>query len=505
MPHFIEEAHRTLAGKTSNFRSQWNSVAMGENSIVVERPVIPLASVQNRINVSVPRSLPPYQKSPNKNRCAMCTMWFGKSSVSYEVSNHRLIALRKKWKSLKDGRRYECASYVYGLVYVCVFCAQLFDEGYDVKQSVEEVLLKEAEKETIIKTTLLRMNIAQNKKVYMSSVVDGMSADRAVASKVTTGSKSRREADPWWEIDLLSTHHIESVEFVINGGLQIEIPVAVLLLKRPVGFENPFLDSVKRDAVATVDYVLPSSRTIVPHTYKWTLPAKSYGRALRIQLKALYKLHILSVYIAQGDDFVPTTATDVEISKVSTAMAPPEFFKEAHRDFEKDMHVRPKTTSTTQKPSHSGEREKREMNILSLTKKMKFTYKELGKWKRMITEAADFFSLEELTTLRELVFLEACNSVGERKEDGGLDAHRTSPTGSRANTPAFENIRSADILSAPTPRCNFQEMQKRIRQILLWVNTGQQKKKLGSIYNSEYIRAVADDSESTLGNYLCTI
>jgi hypothetical protein len=261
MPHFIEEAQRTLAGKSNNYRTQWNRVSMGDNTIVVERPTTALTEIQSRssaINssISAPRPLPAYQKCLGRNRCALCTMWFEKSSVTYEVSNHRLLALRRKWKNLKDGRRYKCASYVYGFVYVCVFCSQLFDEGYDVSQgsqTVEEVFIREAEKEPIVKTALLRMNIAQNKKTYMSSIVDGMAADRAVSSSFSTGCKSRREADPWWEVDLLSTHHIDFIEFVINGGLQTEIPVTALLLKKPIGFENPFLDSVKREAVTSVE------------------------------------------------------------------------------------------------------------------------------------------------------------------------------------------------------------------------------------------------------------
>ena len=32
------------------------------------------------------------------------------------------------------------------------------------------------------------------------------------------GSKSRREVDPWWEVDLMSTHHIHSISFTISGG-----------------------------------------------------------------------------------------------------------------------------------------------------------------------------------------------------------------------------------------------------------------------------------------------
>jgi hypothetical protein len=244
---------------------------------------------------------------------------------------------------------------------------------------------------------------------------------------------------------------------------------------------------------------MPSERSVVTHTFKWKLPVKSYGRAVRIQLKCLYKLHILSVYIAQGDDFIPMTAADLEVSKESAAMAPPEFYKEAHRDFEKDMHIRPKTSTTFHKSGYGAE--KRENNILSLTQKMRSTYKEFEKWTKFIKEAAEFFSLEELTTLRELVFLEACNRGKDKAEDDTMDVQKSFTTGGRATTPTnvVLNLYSADMLNAPTPRCNFQEVQKKIRQILLWVNTGQQKKKLGQIYNSEYIRSIASDSEASLG------
>ena len=112
-------------------------------------------------------------------------MWFEKSSVSYKVSNHRLIGLRQQHGEIESGRRYTNASYMYRFVNVCVFCSQLFDEEYKVSKKPEDVLTLPPKKEPVVKTELLRMNIAPNHRCDMSPVVDNLTAERALSRAVS--------------------------------------------------------------------------------------------------------------------------------------------------------------------------------------------------------------------------------------------------------------------------------------------------------------------------------
>ena len=87
-----------------------------------------------------------------------------------------------------------------------------------------------------------RRDIAVNCKAYQCSIVDDKGPDGVVCPPYDQGCRTRREADPWWEVDLGKTQSVYSVSFTITGALQQKIHVYVLLLRGPIGFENPFLD-----------------------------------------------------------------------------------------------------------------------------------------------------------------------------------------------------------------------------------------------------------------------
>jgi hypothetical protein len=72
--------------------------------------------------------------------------------------------------------------------------------------------------------------------------VDSHESHFALEQSHAVGSKTRREADPWWEVDLGRTHHVHSVSLSMKGSGHERVEVYILLLKGPVGFENPFLD-----------------------------------------------------------------------------------------------------------------------------------------------------------------------------------------------------------------------------------------------------------------------
>ncbi len=99
---------------------------------------------------------------------------------------------------------------------------------------------KDGVKEAVSHPNIDRKDVAEGMKCYQSSTVDNLNADYAIMPPYQTGSKTRREVDPWWEIDLGITLHIHSVVFSVVGALQNDMRSHVLLFDGPIGHEDPF-------------------------------------------------------------------------------------------------------------------------------------------------------------------------------------------------------------------------------------------------------------------------
>ena len=70
---------------------------------------------------------------------------------------------------------------------------------------------------SIKSTTILeRFDVAANKISYQSSVVDRLDAVFAVTPPYSLFAKTRRELDPWWELNLDRVTHIHSINFSIG-------------------------------------------------------------------------------------------------------------------------------------------------------------------------------------------------------------------------------------------------------------------------------------------------
>ena len=83
------------------------------------------ASVLAKINLDeIPISLLT-EKKTCKDQCALCKGNYDRSSVMYRIPNHRIIDLQKSWNYVREGRRYQSASFLYAMTTVCVFCFQL--------------------------------------------------------------------------------------------------------------------------------------------------------------------------------------------------------------------------------------------------------------------------------------------------------------------------------------------------------------------------------------------
>lgn len=108
--------------------------------------------------------------------------------------------------------------------------------------SIDFSLQKPEANPLVVTTVVERTNVATNQRAYQSSDVDGHTADFAAAEPAGKVSKTRREVDPWWEVDLGRSQNLLSVSASISTGIKQSIHVSILLLPSPLGFEDPFLD-----------------------------------------------------------------------------------------------------------------------------------------------------------------------------------------------------------------------------------------------------------------------
>lgn len=286
------------------------------------------------------------EKKPNKEQCGMCKMYFEKCSVSYKVPNHRIMDLQKKWKYKREGRRYNTASFIYASETVCVFCSQLFSNELDVdsrkglppaEQSLSpKAPMKEFESvaavspdRNMIQTETKRQDIALNQRVYQSSTVDNLDASIAVTPNETryirTGSKTRREVDAWWEVDFGRPQHVHALSITLATAIQISLKVRVMLLNCPLGFEDPFLDSVTKKAIVSKDFELESGKSMAEMTtIEWELPPSTICVAARVQLYGIHALFIQEFHAYQGNEVVDFTDADLQRTVNSYASLSPQ-------------------------------------------------------------------------------------------------------------------------------------------------------------------------------------
>ncbi|KAJ1435669.1 hypothetical protein B484DRAFT_325371, partial [Ochromonadaceae sp. CCMP2298] len=146
-----------------------------------------------------------------KEKCGLCRMFFHRNSVNYKVPNRRIFELQTRWEVKQEGRRYQNPAFLYKMVDVCSFCSQFF------KMMPEDLPVLEAKEQPEkplkleIKTVVQRQDVAAHKRCYQSSEVDGRTAAFAVFPPYEQSSRTRREVDPWWEVDFSRSQHLHSL------------------------------------------------------------------------------------------------------------------------------------------------------------------------------------------------------------------------------------------------------------------------------------------------------
>jgi len=411
-------------------------------------------------------------------------MYFEKTSVSYKVPNHRIMDLQRKWKYKREGRRYNTASFIYAFETVCAFCSQLFNNEVEVesRKGLPDIEFTKSPKKTMkefetvaspspdhnmIKTEIKRQDIALGQRVYQSSTVDDLDATIAVTPNETqyvhTGSKTRREVDAWWEVDFGRPQHVHALSITLATAIQIPLKVRVLLLNGPLGFEDPFLDSVTKKAIITKDFELESGKSMAEMTtIEWDLPASTICVAARVQLYGIHTLFIKEFHAYQGNEVVDFSAADLDRTANSYASLSPQKMTQGWLEITKSNMLhgsssRPGTksrgrtrqgdlmssgsfTSLPGSPSTNldggnsafstsdfaksgkrsggggaGRRGKGSLSrdqVTRLSEQIRNQNEAIQGWKNRVLHSANYFSHEEIVAMRDNIFNVVCAQSG---------------------------------------------------------------------------------------------
>ncbi len=417
-------------------KSRWNQVAIGNTSYNVERPPSHLA----KIDLDSIKITPAFEKWPHKEQCACCKMYFSKASVTCKVPNHRIVDLKKSLNVVIKGQRYETASYLYASSSVCVTCAQFFDAVVSMgdvqdlaslgsSQSIGSLgsmgsvrstessrsrLRKEAAgarqkafgDKLSITTELERANVALSTldcRTYQSSIVDEMGAPNAVTVPYQGFSKTRREADPWWEVDFGGRdRNIHSISFYSNVTSKDGITLTVMLLRRPVGFENPFLDSVVSQAVQYKEFqLLPFEAGEWGAKYEWKVESCTC-EAIRVQLRGIKPLVVREFKALLGDAFEPYDEKKAKktIHMSLATLSPTRQSKSLHymlSSQKKEVPMVGLVEDLAPAQFHGPDREALFAKTSDLDKKVRALYRAATQWKTKVQKiSAKHFSEDEI-------------------------------------------------------------------------------------------------------------
>jgi hypothetical protein len=131
----LEEAQRQALGQYLD-KTQWNKVYVSKKDFfTVERANRPRGEHFGPEDIKYTLAT---ERTPKKDQCGLCRMYFNRNSLKYRVANHRIVDLQKIWHFSRQGRRYQSASFLYAMTNVCIFCSQLFSD-VDLERTTVQV------------------------------------------------------------------------------------------------------------------------------------------------------------------------------------------------------------------------------------------------------------------------------------------------------------------------------------------------------------------------------
>ena len=345
---------------------------------------------------------PAYEKTLMKVKCGFCKMFFHRNSVGYKVPNHRLYDLQKSWGVKKEGRRYTNAAFLYRMAEVCTFCSQFFALLPEEHKPVHDDACKlEGPIKLNIQTEVKRSNIAESQRAYQSSEIDRKGAMNAVTPPFSMESRTRREADPWWEVDFGRQFHVHTLSFHVSTGIRQKLVVSVFLLKKGYGFEDPFLATIANKAVIKKEFRLdPRDKSEYEHL-KWELPANTICSAIRIQLTGVLTLGLRRFEVLQGDSMVHSTLEDTaEEAALSFATLSPQRLKKSLEEAISPEKRKKLIAAHDRERASADVRENvRSTTVPLLRGQIESQYQTIENWKARVIECASIFGEQEIVSI----------------------------------------------------------------------------------------------------------
>jgi hypothetical protein len=442
----------------------------------------------------------PFEPSLSKERCSLCKLYFNSDTVNYKVPIRRMMELKKSWDSKSEsnyeGRRYNFPSYLYTTTSVCLFCSQFFStlpnerHASPPKVDIDVLQRRTPGPKLAITTSIERTDIAQGQKAYQSSEVDYKFAHYANSPPYDCMTRTKREVDPWWEIDFARKYNLMSLSFSILIGIRQKIEVYVFLMDRPVGFDDPFLDNIIGRGFRSHRVVFKGKDQPTVETVSWDIPPGAGCSAVRIQLKGIQVLSLQKFRAYQGNEvYLGEDGVDIYHGQQSAyASLRPETVLETIKEKQaielKNMiesgEYADLVNNNTQSLSHNHAFDAVD-GVSNLKTLIKNRYDRIEEWKGRVLEAAFFFPMEEITTLYRVIF-KCVAELYQGNKENNLTEHDLLTTG----------------LVLHYPRCDLTELHSRIRSILYWLQTRSNLKTLGPLINSTALVNIANNSHEPL-------
>lgn len=262
-----------------------------------------------------------------------------------------------------------------------------------------------------IQTVLSRSDMAPGNRTYQSSTVDNMHAELAITHPYTKHTRTRREVDPWWELDFSRRHHVDSVSLKVLTGHSAKLYVSVLLLSKPTGFEDPFLDSVIPRCVAWKEFILPENAAPKLEEVMWVVPPGSICAAVRVQIRGICTLSINQFQVFFGDSFIEERETDIELTANSYASMSLSMLKEARAAMitpqQKRERLRLAQAQANLRSQKRATRDELETRLVSLSQHIASRFSRLDDWKSHVLSYLTEFEPGFIVELFHHVFVPA--------------------------------------------------------------------------------------------------
>lgn len=458
-----------------------------------------------------------YQNGLTKQKCGLCHLYYHKESVLYTVPNHRIFDLQNEWSEKqktpfkRNGRRYQSASFLYTETMVCTFCSQFFCLLADDRR--ERLRTAETHRrppsngpKLTISTPILRSDVAEHQRCYQSSTVDDKIASWAIIPPYTVHSRTRREADPWWEIEFGRTCSFHTVSFNLMIHVRQNFEIHVMLFDLPVGFDDPFLDHITTTAIAHKTFHYPAQDCKRDETVTWPIfldsngnLSKCKGYAIRVQLRGIHILEISHFQAQLGDELIFQTKTDSALSVNSFSSSNPIIMKEALLEMlPPEQRLRERTGTANPDNTHANTRGQRidrnqihfqsETAVKSLSHRIEVRYDTISEWKQRVLDHSRIFNDEEIAIIYKVIFKSTSefNLANVNKD---------------SSSSAFSSSNAALLDSALLehyPRCDLQELHQRIRSVIRWIQSRSHLKMLGSLMQNEHLNSLAVNPNEAL-------